>query len=158
MIFVLWPSPFEALTAMYKSIILKTVSEDLKVETRKETKFVYEAYVVSISCWDFFFDTLLVSSLKFLDQLERRHCKDTSYFWPSCIRVSKGPFLWRLNIYNFVLGISQILGFIFFKYYTLLILDMISQILGFFKYYTLLILDMISQILGYIFFTKISEP
>jgi hypothetical protein len=27
-----------------------------------------------------------------LDQLERRHCKDTPYYWPYCIRASKGRF------------------------------------------------------------------
>jgi hypothetical protein len=45
---------------------------------------------------------------------------------------------------------------IFFKFYVLLILDMISQILGFifFKFCTLVIFGMVSQILGFIFFKK----
>jgi hypothetical protein len=39
-----------------------------------------------------------------LDQLERRHCKDTPYFRPFYIGAPKGPFLWGLNSYvNFLL-------------------------------------------------------
>jgi hypothetical protein len=32
-----------------------------------------------------------------LDQLERRHCKDTPYFRPFYIGAPKGPFLWGLT-------------------------------------------------------------
>ncbi len=35
-------------------------------------------------------------SKKWNHQLKRIHCKDTPYFWPFCIRVPKGPFLWGL--------------------------------------------------------------
>ncbi len=58
-----------------------------KVETPK-VKVLYEAYVVSISCW--YFDILLVSLLKIFGSVEEK----TPYFWPFCIRESKGPNLW----------------------------------------------------------------
>ncbi len=38
-----------------------------------------------------------VLNLKFLDQLERRHCKDTHFFRPFYIGAPKGPFLWGLK-------------------------------------------------------------
>ncbi len=38
-----------------------------------------------------------VLNLKFLDQLERRHCKDTPFFRPFYIGAPKGPFLWGLR-------------------------------------------------------------
>jgi hypothetical protein len=34
-----------------------------------------------------------------LDQLERRHCKDTPFFRPFYIGAPKGPFLPGLNIF-----------------------------------------------------------
>ncbi len=38
-----------------------------------------------------------VLNLKFLDQLERRHCKDTPYFRPFYIGLPNRPFLWGLK-------------------------------------------------------------
>ncbi len=38
-----------------------------------------------------------VLNLKFLDQLERRHCKETPFFRPFYIGAPKGPFLWGLT-------------------------------------------------------------
>ena len=38
-----------------------------------------------------------VLNFKFLDQLERRYCKDTPFFRPFYIGARKGPFLWGLN-------------------------------------------------------------
>jgi hypothetical protein len=35
----------------------------------------------------------IILNLKFLDQLEKRHCKDTPFFRPFYIGVRKGPFL-----------------------------------------------------------------
>jgi hypothetical protein len=35
----------------------------------------------------------IILNLKFLDQLKRRHCKDTPYFRPFYIGAPKGPFL-----------------------------------------------------------------
>jgi hypothetical protein len=39
-----------------------------------------------------------VHNLKFLDQLERRHCKDTPYFRPFYITAPNRPFLWGLKL------------------------------------------------------------
>ncbi len=39
----------------------------------------------------------IILNLKFLDQLERRHCKDTPFFRIFYIGARKGPFLWGLN-------------------------------------------------------------
>ena len=44
-----------------------------------------------------------VLNLKFLDQLERRYCKDTPFFRPFYIGAPKGPFLWRLTTGHFFL-------------------------------------------------------
>ncbi len=38
-----------------------------------------------------------VLNLKFFDQLERRHCKDTPYFRPFYIGAPNRPFLWGLT-------------------------------------------------------------
>jgi hypothetical protein len=35
----------------------------------------------------------IILNLTFLDQLERRHCKDTPFFRPIYIGAPKGPFL-----------------------------------------------------------------
>jgi hypothetical protein len=47
---------------------------------------------------------VIVLNLKFLDQLERRHCKDTPFFRPFYIGAPKGPFWWGLNKVHFRLG------------------------------------------------------
>jgi hypothetical protein len=85
-------------SALYKRVYLSTLTlirmtkDDLKADLKNETKKV--KVVLSISCWDF--DILLVSS-KFLDQLERRHCKDTPYFRPFYIGATNRPFLGGLK-------------------------------------------------------------
>ena len=52
---------------------------------------MYEAYVLpnAVKTLTFF----IILNLKFLDQLERRHCKDTPFFRPFYIGAPKGPFL-----------------------------------------------------------------
>ncbi len=47
--------------------------------------------------WHFF----IILNLKFLDQLERKPCKDTPFFRPFYIGgAPKGPFLWGLTIHQ----------------------------------------------------------
>ncbi len=49
-----------------------------------------------------------VLNLKFLDQLERRHCKNTPYFRPFYIGAPNRPFLWGLNPLHSPLHIQRV--------------------------------------------------
>ncbi len=67
-------------------------------------KVIHEKNLKQKISWHCPFNKLLrlwhfvsVLNLKFLDQLERRHCKDTPYFRPFYIGATNRPFLWGLN-------------------------------------------------------------
>ncbi len=71
------------------------LSADLKRWNQKRKSCIKHLVTVNklLRLWYF----VRVLNLKFLDQLERRHCKDTPFFRPFYIGAPKGPFLWGLR-------------------------------------------------------------
>jgi hypothetical protein len=77
---------------MYNSLIfINFISRSKKVKTKMLT------CVWSLCSANKTLTFFIILNLKFLDQLERRHCKDTPYFRPFYIGAPKGPFLWGLR-------------------------------------------------------------
>ncbi len=79
---------------MYNSLIfINLISRSKKVKPKSKS-CIKHLFTVNklLRLWYF----VSVLNLKFLDQLERRHCKDTPFFRPFYIRALKGPFLWGL--------------------------------------------------------------
>ena len=92
---------------MYNSLIfINFISRSKKVKPKSKScrKHLFTVNKL-LRLWYF----VSVLNLKFLDQLERRHCKDTPFFRPFYIRAPKGPFLWGLiNIFIFFWGSGRI--------------------------------------------------
>jgi hypothetical protein len=80
----------------YNSVIfINFISRSKKVKPKSKScrKHFFTVYKL-LRLWYF----VSVLNLKFLDQLERRHCKDTPFFRPFYIGAPKGPFLPGLTI------------------------------------------------------------
>ncbi len=76
---------------MYNSVIfINFISRSKKVKPKSKSciKHFFTVYKLLRLCY--FFSVL---NLKFLDQLERRYCKDTPFFRPFYIGAPKGQFL-----------------------------------------------------------------
>jgi hypothetical protein len=83
---------------MYNRLIfINFISRSKKVKPKSKScrKYLFTANKL-LRLWHF----VSVLNLKFLDQLERRHSKDTPFFRPFYIRAPKGPFLWGLNLFS----------------------------------------------------------
>jgi hypothetical protein len=80
---------------MYNSLIFINFISRSKKWNQKSKSCIKRLFTVNklLRLWYF----VSVLNLKFLDQLERRHCKDTPYFRPFYIGAPKGPFLWGLR-------------------------------------------------------------
>jgi hypothetical protein len=80
---------------MYNSLIFINFISRSKNWNQKSKICIKPLFTVNklLRLWYF----VSVLNLKFLDQLERRHCKDTPYFRPFYIAAPKGPFLWGLK-------------------------------------------------------------
>ncbi len=72
-----------------------SISKKVKPKSKSCIKHFFTVYKL-LRLWYF----VSVLNLKFLDQLERRYCKDTPFFRPFYIGAPKGPFLPGLNIYS----------------------------------------------------------
>ncbi len=80
---------------MYNSLIfINFISRSKKVEPKSKS-CIKHLFTVNklLRLWYF----VSVLNLQFLDQLERRHCKDIPFFRPFYIGAPKGPFLWGFN-------------------------------------------------------------
>ncbi len=91
---------------MYNSLIfINFISRSKKVKPKSKSgrKHLFTVNKL-LRLWYF----VSVLNLKFLDQLERRHCKDTPFFRPFYIRAPKGPFLWGLNPHGSALKLDKI--------------------------------------------------
>jgi hypothetical protein len=80
---------------MYNSLIfINFISRSKKVKPKIKScrKHLFTVNKL-LRLWYF----VSVLNLKFLDQLERRHCKDIPFFRPFYIGAPKGPFLWGLR-------------------------------------------------------------
>jgi hypothetical protein len=80
---------------MYNSLIfINFISRSKKVKPKSKS-CIKHLFTVNklLRLWYF----VSVLNLKFLDQLEKRHCKDTPFFRPFYIGAPKGPFLWGLR-------------------------------------------------------------
>ncbi len=76
---------------MYNSLIFINFicrSKNVKPKSKSCIKHLFTVNKL-LGLWYF----VSVLNLKFLDQLERRHCKETPFFRPFYIRAPKGPFL-----------------------------------------------------------------
>ncbi len=75
-------------------IFINFISRSKKVKPKSKSceKHFFTVYKL-LRLWYF----VSVLTLKFLDQLERGHCKDTPFFRPFYIGAPKGPFLWGLR-------------------------------------------------------------
>jgi hypothetical protein len=80
---------------MYNSLIFINFISRSKKWNQKSKSCIKRLYTVNkpLRLWYF----VSVLNLKFLDQLERRHCKDTPFFRAFYIGAPKGPFLWGLR-------------------------------------------------------------
>ncbi len=80
---------------MYNSLIFINFISRSKRWNQKSKSCIKRLFTVNelLRLWYF----VSVLNLKFLYQLERRHCKDTPYFRRFYIGAPKGPFLWGLN-------------------------------------------------------------
>ncbi len=80
---------------MYNSLIfINFISKSEKVKPKSKS-CIKHLFTVNklLRLWYF----VSVLNLKFLDQLERRHCKDTPFLRPFYNGAPKGPFLWGLK-------------------------------------------------------------
>jgi hypothetical protein len=89
---------------LYNSLIfINFISRSKKVKPKSKS-CIKHLFTVNklLRLWYF----VSVLNLKFLDQLERRHCKDTPFFRPFYIGAPKGPFLWGLSflLFLFLMG------------------------------------------------------
>ncbi len=80
---------------MYNSLIFINFISRSKKWNQKSKSCISRLFTVNklLRLWHF----VSVLNLKFLDQLERRHCKDTPYFRPFYIGATIRPFLWGLR-------------------------------------------------------------